>query len=253
VTAATHGAGSPAADRTKRVHALPHGFVLEWRRSRSRPRLFVMNVLIPLVLALPLAVGGAPRQHAAVVYAVLFTFFGTFGSAIPLLRDAERGMVRRISQLPIGAGPLLLGRALAGAALDSVQLAPACALVAFTSLSASATAWLVLVLPLTLVFTGLLGTWIAAVAQSVAEGALFAAVTVLLLLHASGTFRSPSPESGGALIERIAPFRALHELLLTGRTDGLDTLLITVAGVMVITVVIGRKLLRSLARADGRR
>lgn len=70
---------------------------LEWQLARRRVRLFVLNVAVPLILVVPVALSGAPRAHAAAVYTVLFTLFGTFGSAIPLVRDGESGIFTRVA------------------------------------------------------------------------------------------------------------------------------------------------------------
>lgn len=229
-----------------------HVWRLEWRRALNRRRLFVLNIIVPLSLVLPVVAGAAPPQHAAVVYAVLFVFFGMFGSAIPLLRDAERGMVRRLSLLPAPPGPMLTGRVVAGATIDALQLLPAALLIVIAGGPGRLAPWLLVVLPATLVFAGMLGTWIAAIARSVAEGALFAAVSALLLLHASGVFRTPLPGTIGDAIEKAAPFRALHEILLGTSRAGLGTLLGAVAVSLVLTLVLGRNVMRSLARSDGR-
>ena len=187
--------------------------MLELRRAVARPRLFAINTAIPLLLVAPIALGAAPPPHAAAVYAVLFALFATFGAAIPLLRDAERGWVARLARTGLGRRGHLIGRALAGAALDAVQLTPSMVLIA-----AAAGAWqrlplLWLTASAALVFGNLLGIWVAALARSVAEGALFAAVSCLLLLHASGVFRTPAAGSIGAAIETLAPFRPLHNVL----------------------------------------
>ena len=55
---------------------------------------------------------------------------------------------------------------------------------------------------------------IGAATRSLAKAALFSAVSTLLLLHASGVFRTPLPGSFGAAFESVAPFRTLHEALL---------------------------------------
>ena len=60
----------------------------------------------------------------------------------------------------------------------------------------------------------LVGVLVAAATRSLAEAALFSAVSTLLLLHASGVFRTPLPGSFGAAVKSVAPFRALHEALL---------------------------------------
>ncbi len=189
----------------------------EWQLALRRPRLLVLNVGIPLLLVLPIALGGAPPFHAAAAYAVLFVLFGTFGSAIPLLRDAEGGILRRLL-LAGGSGPaILLPRIVVGTLLDTLQLLPA-ALVILMLGGASGRVWLLLIPTLvgTLLTANLVGVWIAAVARSLAEGALFAAVVSLFLLHGSGVFRTARPGSPGAALESVLPFGPVHQLLLEG-------------------------------------
>ena len=60
-----------------------------------------------------------------------------------------------------------------------------------------------------------LGALTAALAKSVAEGALFSALLALLLLHWAGTFRTPVPGTWQATLEAWNPFRPLHESLLS--------------------------------------
>jgi len=190
-------------------------FGLEWRVALARRRLFLLNVAIPLLLTVPVAVSGAPAVHAAAVYAVLLVLHPTFGSAVPLVRDAEEGLLARVLRGGVGPSGLLLGRTAAGAVVDILQLLPAL-LVAWGGLGARSEA-----LPVLLAATAAaLGTanWVgvvvAAAARSVAETALFAAVAGLLLLHASGVFRTPVSGSVGAGLEAASPFRLLHEALL---------------------------------------
>ena len=96
---------------------------------------------------------------------------------------------------------LQLGPALAVAALGA-GAGPRAFFVALVALAA--TVWV----------ANLVGVLVAAATRSLAEAALFSAVSTLLLLHASGVFRTPLPGSFGAVFESVAPFRALHEALL---------------------------------------
>ena len=84
---------------------------VELRIALVRKRLLVLNMLVPLLLVVPVVLGAAPAFHASAVYAVLFMLFGTFGSAIPLVRDAEMGLVGRILQTGIRPGGFLVQRA----------------------------------------------------------------------------------------------------------------------------------------------
>lgn len=208
---------------------------LEWRVALRRRRLLLLNAAIPLLLVLPVAFAGAPASHAGTVYTVLFVLFGTFGSAIPLIRDGEGGFLARVRDTGFPDAWHLMQRTAAAAALDVVELLPALALAAVGELGAAAAgpavAGALPVLALSLLVANLLGPWVAAAARSLAEAALFAAVLSLLLLHASGVFRTPAPGSTGAAVERLAPFRALHDALLAvasgapagGKVTGLAT------------------------------
>jgi hypothetical protein len=226
---------------------------LEWLRAFRRPRLFRLNIIIPLLLIVPIALGAAPPAHAAAVYVVLFILFGTFGAAIPALRDAEHGLIRRLALSALDARQLLLARAAANGCVDGVQLLPALGIIVVTGGGSPVTAlWLAAALLGSLTFANLIGLWLAALARSVAEGALFAAVTALLLLHASGVFRTPLPGSIGAWVELYAPYRALHELLLGGQSIQAHGLVTCLAVLLVATYAGAPRLLTALARADAR-
>jgi hypothetical protein len=108
---------------------------------------------------------------------------------------------------------------------------------------------------LALLVGNVLGAWAAALARSLAESALFASVGSLLLLHGAGVFRTPPPGSPAALVERISPFRALHETTL-GVVGGprADPLLwtpaIAAAGVLLLlTWALAGRLVGSLAQS----
>lgn len=187
---------------------------IELRAALARRRVFALNLAVPLLLVLPIAFSGAPPHHAAAVYTVLFTLFGTFGSAIPLVRDAETGLFRRVALTGYPPRRLLVERILAHAALDLLQLVPALAVLLLADGRARHAAVIAIVMAGTLVCANALGIWIAALARSIAEAALFAAVTALLALHGAGVFRTPAADSLAADIERWIPFRLLHETLL---------------------------------------
>jgi hypothetical protein len=159
--------------------------------------------------------------HAAAVFTVLFALFGTFGSSIPLIRDGESGLLRRYVLTGVHPGGLLLQRVFATAVLDLIELAPSVlVIVVARGTSTSQLAMLVPTMVLGLVAANVLGAITAALAKSVAEGALFSAVAALLLLHWAGTFRSPLPGTWQATLETWSPFRPLHESLLAAAGAG---------------------------------
>lgn len=188
---------------------------MELRAALARRRLFALNVVVPLSLVTPIALGAAPDPHAAAVYAVLFVLFGTFGSAIPLVRDAEDGLLERILSTGLSPASYLLQRSAAGSLIDAIQLLPAL-LVAGTGLGAYVgglgAVWIVLASSIWI--ANLLGVLVASAARSLAETALVAAVSSLFLLHLSGVFRTPLQSSVWAWLEGASPFRTLHETML---------------------------------------
>ncbi len=221
----------------------------EWLTAVRRRRLFMFNILIPLTFVATIALSSAPAVHAAAVFTVLFALFGTFGSSIPLIRDGESGLLRRYVLTGVHPGGVVLQRVIAAAGLDLVELAPSVfVIVAARGSSASQFAMVVLALILGLLAANALGAITAALAKSVAEGALFSAVAALLLLHWAGTFRSPVPGTWQATLEAWNPFRPLHESLLAAAGAGgpdLDPALLTppiaaTVAVLVLITVAGR-------------
>ena len=202
-----------------------------WLTAFRRRRLMAFNILIPLVFVATIALSAAPAVHAAATFAVLFVLFGTFGSSIPLIRDGESGLLRRYVLTGVHPGGLLLQRLFATATLDLIQLTPSVLVMA--AARGSSAAQLAMVVPAMvtgLVAANALGALTAALAKSVAEGALFSALAALLLLHWGGTFRSPVPGTWQATMEAWSPFRPLHESLLAAAGAGgpdLDPALLT--------------------------
>ena len=230
---------------------------LEWSVALTRRRLFVLNALIPLFLVAPIAFSPAPAQHAAAVYTVLFVIFGTLGSCIPFIRDGESGLLARFTLSGIAPRSLLVERVAAGAALDTVQLIPSLIVIAMASGNITQFGSVLGTLVLALLVANLIGMWAAALARSMAEGALFAAVLSLLLLHAAGSFRTPVDGTLGAHLEVLSPFRLLREALLrvTGggptvpwRADLIQPLLVSL-GVACLSLIAGRWIVSASGRA----
>ncbi len=169
---------------------------------------------IPLLLVLPISTGGAPAYHASAAYTVLFILFGTFGSAVPLLREGDGGPLRRVILRGVSEPIWAAERVLAGTGLDLLELLPALLVVLLLG-GADWAAWVLLIPAVTvaLAAANLVGVWVAAAARSIAEGALFAAVVSLFLLHGSGVFRTPVPGTWGATFEAVLPFAPLHGVL----------------------------------------
>jgi ABC-2 type transporter len=184
---------------------------LEWRQAARRPRVMVLSVLVPLAVVAGVAFGGAPAPHAALVYTVLFTFFGTFGAGIPWARDSERGLIHRLLLTGFGTPGLVLQRWACGALLDLLQLLPAalCIMLAYRA-DVGASARLVAAIAVGLLAANALGILVAVIARSLAETALLASVAALLMLHAAGVFRTPEPGGVAAALQHAVPFYYMH-------------------------------------------
>ncbi|MDH3426827.1 MAG: hypothetical protein OEM23_00200, partial [Gemmatimonadota bacterium] len=97
---------------------------LAWRRRR----LLAFNLLIPGLLLVPVVTSGAAPVHQAVVVAVFVTFFGAYGSCIPLIRDGMSGWAEKVWLTGYGGRRWLVERTLAATAIDWAQLLPTNAL-----------------------------------------------------------------------------------------------------------------------------
>ena len=180
---------------------------LEWRQSARRTRVMVLSCAVPLLLVSAVALGGAPPPHAALVYAVLFTFFGTFGAGIPWARDAERGLMHRLLLTGINPWWAAAQRWVASALLDLFQLMPSLAVIILVyRVDPSRSLALVGGVTLGLFTANALGILVASAARSLAETALLASVAALVLLHAAGVFRTPAPGTTADVVQHAIPF-----------------------------------------------
>jgi hypothetical protein len=226
---------------------------LQWRLSVTRKRVFILNVVVPLTVVLPVATEAVPAGPAAGIYAVLFAAFAMFGSALPLRWDGQRGMSARVVRSGVSPSSYLLQRVGAGALLDTLQLTPALLLAA---VAAGATVPQVgralIALAGTVWVCGLLGVVIAAASRSITETALFSAAAVPLIAHMSGVFRTPDG-SVSSTLESASPLRALHEALLdvtVGATSGGWIALLAWAILLPVPVsLLGPRILSALGRA----
>lgn len=193
----------------------------ELRLALAQRRLFGLNMLVPLALVLPITLSAAPRAHAAVVFTMLFTFFGVFGQAIPLARDAERGLTARYFLAGMSSHAFFLQRIAAHAVIDLVQLVPAILAITIASgATISATAGLAAATALALVAANTIGVLIATLARSIAEAALFASMTALLALHGSGVFRTPAAGSVAEGLQAVSPLARMHHALQAATGSG---------------------------------
>lgn len=188
---------------------------LRWRLAFRRRRLLVWNLLVPMVLLVPVVASRAAGSHRAVVVAVFAAFFGAYGSCIPLIRDGMSGWAEKVRLTGYGGRRWLAERTVASTAIDFVELVPVnLVLLGIARAPVSAALPVFGATALALAFANLLGVLVAAGVRALGEAALGCAVISLFALHAAGVFRAPRPGSGWEVIERVSPFRWVHEVWL---------------------------------------
>lgn len=227
---------------------------LEWRLALSRKGDLAMGVLAPLSVVLVMATGAVPAVVAPASYVVLFAAFGVFGTALPLLRDGERGIMRRVVRAGVSPASYLVQRVAAGTTLALVQLLPAAVVAAaFPNASISEVLVALAALAGSLWIGSLLGVLAAALSRTRTQAAVLSGVGLVLLLHMSGVFRTPTPGGPAAVLEGIGPFRALHEAFDSTVAGGVVGGGIAAAGwalaLAMVVGLMGPRLMASLERS----
>ena len=216
---------------------------LSWRSAFRRRRLFLLNVVLPLLLLTPVAMSEAAAPHRVAVFGVFLVFFGTFGSAIPAVSDARDGWLDEVFRTGYSRVRWLWERTLAEASIDLVQTFPAVLILLITGAGLARLGEVLAGLAIALVFANLIGPVIAALVKSLAEAALVGAAISLGLLHYAGFFRLPV--SGWTLAvatwNPYAPLRnGLHYAVSGTSPTGLSgwgsaLLLVGVIAILIVT------------------
>jgi len=195
-------------------------WTLEWRLAVARPRFFVLGLLLPLSLVLPIATAAVPVEPAAGAYTLLLVAFTVFGTALSVRWDGQRGMARRLVRGGVRPWSYLLQRAGAGATRDVAQLAPTVVVICLAARGSVVDGLGLVGLVLTTSWiAALVGVLAAAVSRSLPEAGFVGGLSVILLAHLSGVFWVPAPGSFDAVLMSVGPFRALHEFLLAPAAD----------------------------------
>ena len=214
---------------------------VEWRLALADRRALALRVVLPLALVLVVYTGGVPVGPGCAACVALFMALAMLRTSLPLVQDERSGLAARVMRGGVSSSSYLLQRAATGAVLVLVSLLPSLAVIALVE-HASLVEIVVALLALgaTLWIASLLGVLLGAAARTVSEMLLVSAVLLVVLLHVSGVFHTPSADGLGAVIEGIAPFRVLHEAFLqmsSGATVG--GALAAAAWAVILPVVVG--------------
>jgi hypothetical protein len=216
----------------------------------ARRRALSLKVGIPLVLALPLVLGGAPTFWAATLLTVLVAMVGAVGSAVTLARARQSGLLVRLSLVPRPGWRVLGGVVAAGTAVDLLQLLPVVVLVG-TAGGAGPEWWAALLLAvLAGLLTGsLLGCLVAALAGSVGEVLLDVCVLLAPLLFLGGLFTGVPRQGWGWPVALVDPFGELGSAFIgaLGGSPAFNAPL--VAGISAAAILVSLAAIAALSRA----
>ena len=199
-----------------------------WQREliefAQRRRALVIKLAFPLLVAIPLVLGGAPPIYAAMGITMLAAIIGALGSAAVLSRERQSGLSLRYRTLPVNPGRLLIERLATSAAIDFIQLTPVLLLIAIRH--PLGFAWwpaMIVGTAAVLLIGNLLGALASTLTSSPGEVMLFVVIPLLPLLYLSGVF-TPLDQPVLLVISRLLPYGYLHEALL-GALGGSPNLL----------------------------
>lgn len=189
-----------------------------WQREliefAQRRRALVIKLAFPLLVAIPLVLGGAPPIYAAMGITMLAAIIGALGSAAVLSRERQSGLSLRYRTLPVNPGRLLIERLGTSAGIDFIQLVPVLLLIAIRH--PLGFAWwpaMIVGTAAVLLIGNLLGALASTVTSSPGEVMLFVVIPLLPLLYLSGVF-TPLDQPVLLVISRLLPYGYLHEALL---------------------------------------
>lgn len=205
----------------------------------ARRRALALKVGIPLILTLPLVLGGAPTFWAATLLTVLVAMVGAVGSAVTLARARQSGLLVRLALVPRPGWRVLGGVIGAGAAVDLLQLLPV--IVVVGAAGAAAPAWwgaLVVAVLAGLLTGSLLGCLVAALAGSVGEVLLDVCVLLAPLLFLGGLFTGVPREGWGWPVALVDPFGELGSAFIgaLGGSPAFSAPVVTAAGAAAAAV-----------------
>lgn len=187
---------------------------LEWQLMLADRRRLALGVLAPLALATVFVTGGLSPAAGSAACAALFVAYGFVSASASVMMDVRTGLAGRITSGGVLPASYLLQKAAASASASFIGLLPSVAVVVVSGDAPLAMAVVVAAaLAVSLWIACVLGVLLGAPSDSGTELAVLGTVSVLVLLHMSAVFNTPSPDGLGALLEAGAPFRALHESL----------------------------------------
>ena len=227
---------------------------LELQASLRRRRALAIKLVFPLVLAVPLALTGAPQFFAAMLLTVLIAMVGTVGTGVSLTRARGAGWLDRLAVLPLGRWRVGLELFLAGWVVDCLQATLLILVLEAAQRPDPLTIFSTWLLSLaTLAFSGAVGLAVATLTDNPGEAMLVLAVVLAPMLFLSGLFTGVPASGPRYWIAQVLPFSYLQDafqLVLHGNPPyGSDPQFLLAAGVFLVVggvaaAALGRPLLQ---------
>ena len=249
-----------AARRRQPAGSTPRRAVLPWLLPRgtlgrellvvaAHRRPLVLKVVIPLVLALPLIIGGAPTFWSGMLLTVMVAMVGAVGTAVTLARARQSGLLVRLALVPRAGWRVVGGVVGAGAVVDLFQLVPVILLVAIAG-GAGPAEWAGLVVAvLAGLLTGsLLGCLVACLAGGVGEVLLDVCVLLAPLLFLGGLFTGVTRVGWAWTAALVDPFGQLGSAFIAALDGSPAFSSATVLLVSGIAIVVALGLVGLLSR-----
>ena len=210
-------------------------FWIEIMEDSRRRRSLVFKFALPVALVLPLSLADVPVELKHATLPLLVLFMGVLGSSVGLSSLRERGMLERLSTLPVTPAKMVSDYVMANVAMDALQIMlPAVILFVALEAGALAIAYTAIGLVLCILISNSLGVLMAIAARGAGEVHLYSGVCVLLVGGVSGLFMG-NAEGLMDAIQTGLPF-SLVSSVLSGMTEGEGIHLIASAAVTVLVL-----------------
>ena len=212
-------------------------------------RALAIKMVAPLLLALPLVLGGAPSFWAATLLSVLVAMIGCVGTAIGFAHARESNLLSRLALTPKSAARHLLSWISATVIIDLLQLAPVMLLITIAYQDAVPIAVSLFLATLAgLIVAATVGTIVSLATASIGDILIDAIVLLAPILYFAGLFTGIPRSGWQAVVSKLDPFTYTHDALVRS-LHGLPLIPLPAAlAAPLLAIIICAALLSILAR-----
>jgi len=224
-------------------------FWIELIEDTRRRRSLLLKFAIPIILVLPFTLGQVSSAVRFSGLPLIVLFLGVLGSSVGLSGLKDRGLLERLSALPVSRRRMVGDYLMANVFMDALQMTvPALVLGISFRLDAGAVSLTILGLALCLLFANGVGVLMALAAGGSGEVHLYSAICVLGVAGMSGLFFGHASGSMDMIASSL-PFALLKDGLggssITADTPHLIVSATTTLAVLLATIALSHRLIRS--------